>query len=119
MQVLGECLYSYRIHWNTVTKRDPTARYRMLRNAVRKIYERRGLPYDDSKLPEVPHLSRIKNRELDNDIVSHFMVSMVDLRHAGKWRLAARGPQRCLMLHPLDPYYYKPAIYAVAPISAD
>jgi glycosyltransferase involved in cell wall biosynthesis len=117
MWVLGECLYAYRIHWNTVTKRNPTVRQQMLRNAIKKVLERRGLPYDDSKLPEVPCPDRIKNRHLDNDIVSHFMVSTIDLRHAGKWRTAAYAAVNCLMLHPLDPYYYKPALYVVAPLS--
>lgn len=117
MQVLGECLYSYRIHWNTVTKRDPTVRRQLVHNAKKKVFERRGLPYDDSTLPKVAYPDRIKNRHRDNDIVSHFMDSMVDLRHAGKWRTAAYAAVNCLMLHPLDPYYYKPALYAVAPLA--
>jgi glycosyltransferase involved in cell wall biosynthesis len=117
MRVLGECLYSYRIHWNTLTKRNPTMRQRMLRDATKKLLDRRGLPYDDSNLPEVPNQRRIKNRQLDNDIVSHFMVSTVDLRHAGKWYAAVNTTICCLMLHPLDPYYYKPVVYAVAPLS--
>jgi glycosyltransferase involved in cell wall biosynthesis len=117
MQVLGECLYSYRIHWNTVTKRNPSVRQKMLLNAMKKVLERRGLPYSDSSLPEVSHPARIRNKDLDNDIVSHFMASMVDLRHAGKWLSALRTAASCLMLHPFDPYYYKPVTYAVAPIS--
>lgn len=114
--VLGECLYSYRIHWNTVTKRDPYMRYQMTRNAMQKVFERRGLVYVNSKFSEASHPGRAKNRDVDNDIVSHFMVSTVDLRHAGKWRAAAYTAVTCLMLHPLDPYYYKPAPYAVAPL---
>lgn len=116
MEVLGECLYSYRIHLNTVTKRDPRVRQRMLRQAVRKVYERRGLPCSEADLPEVSG-ANIRNKHRDNDLVSHFMASTVDLRHAGRWSAAARGAARCAMLHPADPYYYKPAIYAVAPLA--
>lgn len=117
MRVLGECLYSYRIHWNTVTRRDPTVRQQMLRNATRKVFERRGVPYDDSKSPGVSRRNRIKNSELDNDIVSHFMASIVELRHAGEWRTAVYAATTCLALHPLDLYYHKPALYTVAPLA--
>ena len=117
MRVIGECLYSYRIHWNTVTKRSPATRQQMLRNATRIIYERRALPCDDTKLPAVTPPNRVRNKDLDNDIVSHFMVSMVDLRHAGAWPAAARAAASCLILHPCDIYYYKPAAYAVLPLS--
>jgi len=117
MMVLGECLYSYRVHWNTVTKRDPTVRQQMLRKAKEKVLERRGLPRDESLLPEVSQPGRIKNKHRDNDVVSHFMASVVDLRHAGKWRAAAHAAATCLLLHPLDPYYYKPTPYVIAPLA--
>jgi hypothetical protein len=116
MRVIGECLYSYRIHWNTVTRRSPATRQEMLRSATQKIYARRALPCDDARLPEVTPRSRVRNKHLDNDIVSHFMVSMVDLRHAGGWREAAQAAAACVSLHPCDPYYYKPAAYAVLPL---
>ena len=59
----------------------------------------------------------MRNRQLDNDLVSHFMASMVDLRRAGQRRTALNAAFECLRLHPTDPYYYKPALYAVAPLS--
>lgn len=117
MRVLGACLYSYRIHWNTVTRRDPNARRRLAHTAKRRIYERRGLPYDDSTLGEILPQVRPKNRELDNDIVSHFMESVVDLRRASQWKNAASAAITCFMLHPTDLYYYKPLVYVVAPLA--
>jgi hypothetical protein len=88
----------------------------MLRDALRKIFDRRELPYDESWLPGVADPQRIKNRERDNNIVSHFMASTVDQRHAGNWGEALHAAVSCLTLHPLDPYYYKPVVYAVAPL---
>jgi glycosyltransferase involved in cell wall biosynthesis len=116
MRVLGECLYSYRINWEALTKQDPILRQRLLRDAVIKVFERRGLPCDESQLPELLDPHRMKNRHQDNDIVSHFMTSTADLRHAGKWGAAVHVAVTCLALHPLDPYYYKPVAYAVAPL---
>lgn len=114
MIVLGECLYSYRIHWNTVTKRDPSARMRLFDAAVRKVRRRRGLPIRG----EAPALGsgRLRHRQVDNDLVSHFMASMVDLRTAGHRWTALRAALGCARLHPADPYYYKPAVYAMAPL---
>ena len=114
MRVLGECLYAYRIHWNTVTKRDPSARIRLFDAAVAKTRACRGLPAIESQ-PAAG--GRLRNRQLDNDLVSHFMASMVDLRRAGRRATALRAALRCLQLHPTDPYYYKPAVYALAPLS--
>jgi glycosyltransferase involved in cell wall biosynthesis len=116
VRVLGECLYSYRINWDALTKRNPMERQRMLRDAAVKVFERRGLPLDESQLPKLPNPHRITNKDLDNDIVSHFMISTADLRRAGNWGAALRTAVRCLVLHPLDPYYYKPVAYVVAPV---
>ena len=113
--VLGECLYSYRIHWNTVTKRDPGARMRLFHAAVQKARARRGLPIESEAA--IPATRRLRNRQMDNDLVSHFMASMVDLRRAGQGKTALNAAIRCLRLHPTDPYYYKPALYAVAPLA--
>ena len=118
MYVVGRCLYSYRIHWNTVTKRNPERRQKLLMAARRKVLERRGVIdgeiNDPAKAVAAPAGKR--NRDLDNDIVSHFMASTVDLLHAGRRREAMRYAAACAMLHPLDPYYFKPVIYSVAPV---
>jgi len=116
MRVLGECLYSYRVNFQALTKSDPGLRQQLQREATKKVFERRGMPWDESQLPEISEPSRVKNRDLDNDIVAHFMVSTLDLRHAGKWGTAAHAALRCLALHPADPYYYKPFLYAVLPL---
>lgn len=117
MMVLGECLYSYRIKSNTITKRDPTARQKLVLKVMIKANERRGLPLENAKMPTVSTVGDNSNRGRDNDLVSHFMASMVDLLHAGKRLAAISDAITCARLHPLDPYYYKPLVYALSPIS--
>ncbi len=116
LMVLGECLYSYRVHWNTVTKRDPSHRCEMLRQAVAKVHARRHIPLDPANLPPMPEARRVRNRLRDNDLVSHFMVSVLDLRHTGEWVRAIKVAFTCIALHPADPYYYKPLAYALGPL---
>lgn len=116
MRVLGECLYSYRVNSEALTKGNPIRRQELQRDATRKVFERRRLRYDESELPRVSNPRRIRNRDLDNNLVSHFMVSVVDQRHGDNWRAALSDAVRCAALHPLDPYYYKPAAYALAPL---
>jgi len=118
MMVVGQCLYAYRVHLATVTKSDPTRRCRMLRMAVEKAFRRRARPYRDADLPRIPVAGKITHRERDNDLVSHFMLSVVDLMHANARWAAFKTALVCARMHPADPYYYKPLIYCVAPLAA-
>ncbi len=118
MMVVGECLYAYRIHLATVTKSDPTRRCRLLRAAVEKTLHRRGLPFTEADLPAVPSGGRITNRQRDNELASHFMVSVVDQLHAGSRLAAIRTALTCARMHPGDLYYYKPLAYCFAPLAA-
>ena len=114
--VLGECLYSYRIHQETLTKKDPRLRQEMLHHAMRKTFRRRGMSLDESTLPRVSDPDQITNRERDNDMVAHFVQSTVDLRRKGDWAGATKVALACLGLHPADPYYYKPLAFSLAPL---
>lgn len=116
VQVLGECLYSYRINSEALTRQDPILRQQMLRKASIKIFERRGLPYTEMQLPPISDPTRVTNRDRDNNIVSHFIASTLDLRQTGRRRDAVRAAKTCLELHPLDPYYYKPMFFALTPV---
>ena len=116
MLVLGETLYSYRVNSEALTKGNPIRRQQLQRKATKKVFERRGMRYDESDLPRVSNRRQIRNRDLDNNLVSHFMVSTVDQRHRGNWLAAIHDAARCAALHPLDPYYYKPMVYTLAPL---
>jgi glycosyltransferase involved in cell wall biosynthesis len=111
MMVLGQCLYSYRISWDTLTRKDPARRRQMLQLAAQKLRERRNLPDDPITTSQA-----LSNRDADNDLVSHFMMSALDQRRIGKPMGALRDAISCLQLHPLDLHYYKPLAYAIAPV---
>src|SRR5690606_25195403 len=46
LKVIGKCLYSYRVHANSVTRQDPTRRDTLVAEAQRKACLRRGLNYN-------------------------------------------------------------------------
>jgi len=117
LMVLGRCLYSYRIHLQTVTKSDPRRRCLLLRQAVEKVRRRRGLPCAEADLPRLPTADDITHSDRDNNLSSHFMVSVVDLLHAGDRRQAISIALFCARLHPGDPTYWKPLVYALSPVA--
>lgn len=114
MLVIPDCLYSYRVHVTSNTKRSPARRAEMVREVQRRALERRGL--DASRLPPAAAKSaRVRNRDVDNNLAAHFMDSARDLRAAGRWAEAVSVGLACARLHPLDPYYYRALGYALLP----
>jgi len=117
MIVLNECLYSYRYHDDSNTRQDQVRREKKIRDVVNKACQRRGI--DISKvlpLKETP-ATKLLYRGKEYGIVPHFMESVLDLRCAGRNWQALRTALICLSLHPLDPHYYKPLAYFLAPVS--
>jgi hypothetical protein len=113
MAVLGECLYSYRVHINSISHRDPTRRMQDVAEVYRRARERRGLP--PAPLPR--RSKRITNSDRDNGLAAHFVYSVLDLREAGRWRESVGEALRCAKLHPMDPAYLKPLAYATLPMA--
>lgn len=116
MRSISACMYSYRIHTDSITKRDPTARCLAVRECTHRTLLRRGIAVTADKLPAVPSAKRISNKDRDNDLVSHFMECMVDLKQAKRPLEAFRAALTCAGLHWHDAYYYKPLLYALAPL---
>jgi glycosyltransferase involved in cell wall biosynthesis len=115
MMVVGECLYSYRIHRNSITRRDPEKRAKLVLEAVRRAFERRGL--DQTPLQELAKNGwQISNRDSDNNIAAHFMDSVCSLRKAGRRREALLAGLECARMHPTSPHYYKAMVYSVVPL---
>lgn len=117
LMVLGECLYSYRFHYNSITKKNISRRKRFIWELQKKACERRGLD-PGVYLPPPPEETQetvYSNSERDNAIVSHFMKSVLDLRDRGLWMESIRTAISCASLHPLDVTYYKALLYAVIP----
>ncbi len=112
--VMGECLYSYRVSIDSSSRVDPTRNRVMEQKAVERACQRRGLDPTGHALRQERFLPRYAHRQREA-VVPHFMESVLDLRRAGRFGKAARTALFCLKLHPLDPYYYKPLAYLVAP----
>lgn len=107
--VLGECLYQYRVHSRSVTKRLVEERIRLSQELFDRMHDRRKLPRR--------RMSGWGNpaRDGDNDIVSHFTASVADLVLAERRGAAIRAGLVSWRMHPLQPYYVKPLIYAFTP----
>jgi glycosyltransferase involved in cell wall biosynthesis len=116
MAVLGECLYSYRIHFGSTSRVDPARNRRMELKVIERACLRRGL--DPAAHVPAPHAfsTRFAHRDREQ-VVPHFMESVLDARRAGDWRGALRTAATCLRLHAWDPYYYKPLTYSVLPLA--
>ena len=116
MMVVGECLYSYRVHRASGTRRNIEQREQLVRGVLRAACSRRGVTFE-SQFPNCvnPGISR-RNRDLDNYLAAHFIDSSIDLRRAGKRWLAIRTGLECSRLHPLDLDYHKSLVYALAPM---
>jgi len=114
MQVLGECLYGYRIHPDSVTKRDPHRRDSLVVELLRRACERRGR---DPKAA-LPHLFKDGATWTpcpDNNLATHFMESACDLKRAGRRGDALRVGFACARLRPFVFQHYKALIYAAMP----
>jgi glycosyltransferase involved in cell wall biosynthesis len=117
LTVLGECLYSYRIHPASITKKSPVERERKVREVLRRACQRRGCDFESVFGPEPDYgrRRRLRHRDLDNNLAAHFIESAVDLRSRGRVIEAIRTGLRCASFHPVDPYYHKALAYAVLP----
>jgi glycosyltransferase involved in cell wall biosynthesis len=115
MMVLGDCLYGYRMHPNSLTQSDPHRRDRMVTRMLERACDRRGQSYSRT-FPRGPHRKyRSSNSLIDNDIASVFVASVLSQRQTNRrWGAVQTGLQ-CARLHPFDPYYHKALVYAVVP----
>lgn len=114
MMAVGECLYTYRIHLQSITKRNPELREKLVHEVLRRTCARRGLDYMRS-FPPAKNRRRRQNRDFDNNLAANFMDSVVDLRDAGRYAEAFRTGLMCVRLQPTDPHYYKALLYSVLP----
>jgi len=117
MMVIGECLYSYRNHFDSNTRQDWARRERKVRDVLKLVCRRRGLNIDEYFPSESALSAIVLHREQETGVVPHFMESVLDLRHAGRVWESLKTAFACLRLHPCDPYYYKPLVYLVVPMA--
>ncbi len=115
MQVVGECLYSYRVHWASLTRSDPEARDKYVREVQRRAVERRGDGAAHASTDLSSRRFRSRSSSRDNGLASHFINSVQDLRNRGERLAALRTGLACTRLHPLDWQYMKATLYAISP----
>ncbi|MEO6434596.1 MAG: glycosyltransferase family 2 protein [Tepidisphaeraceae bacterium] len=118
VMVLGECLYSYRAHSGSATRKDPKTRLHYVKEVHRRAGLRRGVP--EEQLPQwdrTPIPGKWKNRDYDNNLAARFVESVLCLRRAGRRMEAAMTGLKSAAIHPLDPYYYKPLAYSLLPLN--
>jgi glycosyltransferase involved in cell wall biosynthesis len=115
MLVLGECLYSYRIHPSSLTKSDPVRRDMEVEEVRSRACARRGIPFVPKAHNRNRFLRRSRSSERDNGLAGHFALSVQDQRNRGlRWSSLYTGLQ-CARLHPADIQYLKAAFYAISP----
>jgi glycosyltransferase involved in cell wall biosynthesis len=115
MMVLGDCLYEYRMHPDSLTRSDPHRRDRMVTRMLERASERRGGSYSKTFPEGRDRKQRSSNSLIDNDIASVFVVSVLSQRQTNRRRGAVKTGLQCARLHPFDPYYYKALVYALVP----
>jgi glycosyltransferase involved in cell wall biosynthesis len=115
MAVIGECLYSYRIHQGSVTKRNIEKRVELVSEVLHAVCLRRGLSFE-KQFPQCQKTSlKRRFKDVDNNLAAHFMESAYILAGTGKRWAAVKVGFFCSCLHPLDFHYYKALIYAITP----
>lgn len=114
MLVLEDCLYSYRIHPQSITKRDPERRDRLVREVLRRACQRRGIDFE-SRFPAANENTPAE-AILDNNLAAQFIESTLDHRRAGRRWEAIRTGLACSRLHPLSLHYQKAFVYAASPM---
>ena len=115
MVVLGECLYSYRIHDASITRADPERRTRLVREVIRCACERRGIAFEDRPGGDRKPQRESHYAEQDNNLAAQFIDSVLDQRRSSSRVGAVRTALHCARLHPVDPHYYKALVYALSP----
>jgi glycosyltransferase involved in cell wall biosynthesis len=117
MSVVGASLYGYRVHSSdTNTTRDPSGRIRQVHAVHARARARRG-PGAPGPPAAGARPVRSRHAAADNNLAAHFMESVIDQRRAGM-RVGALGTGlACSRLHPLDPHYQKPLLYALMPLA--
>jgi glycosyltransferase involved in cell wall biosynthesis len=116
IMLLGECLYTYRINYGSLTRRDRDFTLKYINIVKQKTYQRRNPGAEEFGMPVQKKPGFFKHRDFDTQIVVHCMDSVLQLRRIGKFIEALKVATVCLRIHPFDWYYYKPLFYSVLPL---
>lgn len=115
VQVLGQCLYSYRVHWSSLTRSDPDGRQQFVWEVIRRACKRRSVDFDEWFASRPKRRAQSKKSQRDNGLAAHFLISVQDQQNRGERLAAIRTGLQCARLHPFDWQYLKAALYAFSP----
>ena len=116
MFVLGECLYSYRIHPKSSTRQSAAMNQLMTQKVIKRACQRRGSELSEYQPDRIVIDIKRGYKRWEADVVPHFMESVLDLCRAAKIKKALTTASECVWLNPFDPYFYKPLFYFIAPL---
>jgi glycosyltransferase involved in cell wall biosynthesis len=117
MICLGECLYSHRVNYGSITHRDPARSVAAINTVIERACVRRGCESGLYRIALPRERKFFAHRTLDT-IVPYAVHSVVSLKQKHRLFEGFKTAWRCVRLHPLDPYYYKPFVFALAPLAA-
>ncbi len=116
MTVLGDCLYSYRIHGRAATKQDPILNREMEYTVYVRACRRRGIEIVGSNPSMLCSYVKQEHRIKTIGVVPHFIESVLDLRQSGQYKRALKTALDCGRMYPYDFLFWKPLAYFIVPI---
>jgi glycosyltransferase involved in cell wall biosynthesis len=111
MKVIEECLYSYRIHFDSNTRHSSLKRNEMLKQVWFKAAKRRKLG-----LSAMARMEFSMHDGPDHSLTAHFMESVLDMRRKGEYWEAFRTGLAAIALNGVSLRYYKPIFYFFLPL---
>ena len=112
---LNQCLYTYRINYQSTIRRNPQENIKWINQVIMKACMRRGLDYTEHCLIDTTAKGKQSKTKL-NHIVSHCMESVVDLKADCHDTMAIQTALTCLKVAPNKYTFYKPLIYSFLPL---
>lgn len=112
--VLGECLYTHRINYNSITHRNPKNNIDKINDVIKKACLRRKMNYENY-ISGHRSSRYFKHRDMDT-ILTYIMQSVYSLKKNKRCREAVKTAWSCFLLHPVDLLYSKPLLYSIMPI---
>jgi len=116
MEVLGKCLYSYRINPSSNTRSDYVKRREMSHMVVERALIRRGEKVIKTSYGQKEHMALKTYRNAEYGLIAHFIESVLDLKRSHNRTAAFVTAFQCSVLHPFDWTYYKPMVFFLLPL---
>jgi glycosyltransferase involved in cell wall biosynthesis len=113
---LDKCLYSYRINDQSITHENVANNHKSVNLIRKKACARRQLNFEDFKVSFKKTTGLFNYRHTDIHVIPHCMKSVLNLKLRHQFRAAFYVGWQCIVLQPLNPYYYKPLLYVIAPL---